>query len=311
MRAPKLLVAATVLLAACAAESSPPRAERAADGAEKGYPVTIQAANGPVAVPERPQQIVSLSPTATEMLFAIGAGPQVVAVDDQSNHPPAAPRTELSGYEPNVEALAAYDPDLVVVSNDPGGLLRSLAKLDIPGLLQPAAQGLDDTYAQIEQLGAATGHVARAAEVVARTRAEIDEIVASAPTFEDPPSYYHELDQNYFTVTSDTFIGHVYGLFDLDNIADDAQGASSGYPQLSAEHIIEADPDLVFLADTKCCRVTARRVARRPGWDRIRAVREGRVYELDDDIASRWGPRLVTFARTVARAVAELERARA
>jgi iron complex transport system substrate-binding protein len=311
MRAPKLLVAATVLLAACAAEPSPPRGERAADGAANGYPVTIRAANGPVAIPERPQKIVSLSPTATEMLFAIGAGPQVVAVDDQSNHPPAAPRTELSGYEPNVEALAAYDPDLVVVSNDPGGLLRSLAKLDIPGLLQPAAQDLDDTYAQIEQLGAATGHLARAAEVVARTRAEIDEIVASAPTFADPPSYYHELDQNYFSVTSDTFIGHVYGLFDLDNIADDAQGASSGYPQLSAEHIIEANPDLVFLADTKCCHVTAGRVARRPGWDRIRAVREGRVYELDDDIASRWGPRLVTLARTVGRAVAELERARA
>jgi iron complex transport system substrate-binding protein len=112
-------------------------------------------------------------------------------------------------------------------------------------------------------------------------------------------------------VTSDTFIGRIYGIFGLRNIADGAKGAGSGYPQLSAEHIIESDPDLIFLADTKCCGMTSAKVAARPGWGGLSAVTAGHVYELDDDVASRWGPRIVELVRTVARAVEQLEGARA
>ena len=81
---------------------------------------------------KRPSRIVSLSPTATETLFAIGAGAQVVAVDDQSDYPKQAPHTTLSGYTPNVEAIAAYKPDLVVASSDPNDLVAALEKLGIP-----------------------------------------------------------------------------------------------------------------------------------------------------------------------------------
>jgi iron complex transport system substrate-binding protein len=309
-----LLVALSLALSACAAErpSAGPPAPSPPDRAG-GWPVSIAAANGRVTIPERPGRIVSLSPTATEMLFAIGAGGQVTAVDDNSDYPRRAPTTSLSGYEPNVEAVAARDPDLVVLSNDPGGMLRSLKALDIPALLQPAAQTFDDSYAQIEQLGAATGHIAEAAELVATMRARIDATVAAAPTVWDgkPPTYYHELDQNFFTVTSETFIGHVYSRFGLRNIADRAGGAGSGYPQLSPEYIIGANPDLVFLADTRCCDVTAEVVAARPGWDQLSAVQRGHVYAIDDDVASRWGPRIVRLVRVVARAVRKLESDRA
>jgi iron complex transport system substrate-binding protein len=257
--------------------------------------------------PEGPRRIVSLSPTATEMLFAIDVGDRVVAVDDNSNYPPAAPRTDLSGFQPNVEAVASYRPDLVVYSSDPGDLGKSLEALGIPTLLLPAAADLDDTYRQIEELGRATGHAGEARDLAASMKAEIVKIVAARPRLEAAPTYSHELDGNFVSATSKTFIGQVYGLLGLENIADGADRDGSGYPQLSAEYIIEADPDLIFLADTKCCGQSEQTVAARPGWNQIAAVRDGRVIPLDDDVASRWGPRIVEFLREAGKAVRELE----
>ncbi len=274
---------------------------------DDAFPVTVAAANGEVTVPARPTAVVSLSPTATEMLFAIGAGDQVVAVDDQSNYPAEAPTTDLSGFTPNVEAIAAFEPDLVVISFDPGDLVSALEALGIPVLLQPAAVSLDDVYAQIEQLGAATGNLAEAASLVAQIRTEIDEIVASVPDRAEPLTYYHELDPTFYSATSATFIGQVYSLLGLDNIADPADADGFGYPQLSAEYILDQDPDLIFLADTKCCGQSPETVAERPGWSELTAVKTGAVIPLDDDIASRWGPRVVEFLRTVAEAVSSLE----
>jgi iron complex transport system substrate-binding protein len=303
-----LLVLALVATTACGSGSddSEPKAG-ASPTTQDQFPVTIEAANGPVTIPEQPTAIVSLSPTATEMLFAIDAGAQVIAADDNSDYPTNAPTTDLSGFEPNVEAVASYEPDLVVLSNDPAEVTKALGKLDIPVLLQPAAATLDDTYAQVEQLGTATGHVDDAAAAVASMETEIAAIVAKAPSFVRAPTYYHELDDVYFTVTSDTFIGQIYSLLGLENIADAAKGAGSGYPQLSAEYIVESNPDIIFLADTKCCDQSLDSVGKRPGWDQITAVKTGAVVELDDDIASRWGPRVVDYLRTVAEALGGLE----
>jgi iron complex transport system substrate-binding protein len=281
---------------------TPPANEGAA------FPVTVDAANGEVTIEAEPERIVSLSPTTTEMLFAIGAGDQVEAVDSFSTYPPEAPVTDLSAFEPNAEAVAAYEPDLVVLSDDINDIIASLEALAIPVLQAPAAATLDDTYTQLEQLGAATGHTGDAAELVADMQSDIDDLVATVPDFDEPPTYYHELDQTLFSVTSGTFIGQLYDLAGLDNIADAApEGEAPGYPQLSDEFIVSADPDLIFLADTKCCGQNPETVAQRPGWDQLTAVSTDGVVELDDDIASRWGPRVVDFLEIVTAQVAELE----
>jgi iron complex transport system substrate-binding protein len=253
-----------------------------------------------------PKRIVSLSPTATEMLFAIGAGSQVAAVDSNSNYPRQAPKTNLSAYQPNLEAIAGYKPDLVVYSDDPGELAAGLSKLGIPALAEPAAKSLDDTYAQIGQLGRATGHVAEAAKLTATMKAEIAKTVAAGRP-ERHLTYYHELDKNLYTATSKTFIGQLYGLLGMENVADPADKDKSGYPQLSAEYVVKADPDLIFLADTKCCGQTAKTVAARDGWDQLTAVKAGGVVQLDDDVASRWGPRVVDFLKVIAAKVQTLE----
>src|SRR5690606_5668704 len=248
------------------------------------------------------ERIVSLSPTATETLFAIGAGPQVVAVDDQSNHPPEAPKTSLSGYKPNAEAIAEYRPDLVVVSNDNDGIVGELTKLQVPVLVEPSAVQLEDVYDQITDLGTATGHIDEAAKVAQEVRSRIEKAAASVPR-DAELTYYHELDTTPYSVTSETFIGRIYGLFGLTNIADKAPDAAGGYPKLSAEFIAEADPDLIFLADTKCCGQSRETLAKRPGWSGLSAVKNDRVVQLDDDIASRWGPRVADLAETVGEAV--------
>ena len=299
------VLAALLVAAACGSDDPDDPTEGARTDTEvsddpateaPAFPVTITAANGDVEIAEEPTAIVSLAPTATEMLFAIGAGDQVEAVDDNSNFPADVPTTDLSGFEPNIEAIAGYEPDLVVVSNDPGALVAGLTGLGIPVLLLPAAVEVDDTYTQIEQLGAATGHVGEAAELVGQMQSDIEEIVADVPDTPEPLTYYHELDNTFFSVTSDTFVGRLYSLAGLENIADEADDGS-GYPQLSAEYVIQSDPDLVFLADTKCCGQNAETLAQRPGWDQLTALQSGGVVELDDDIASRWGPRIVDLLR--------------
>ncbi len=256
-------------------------------------------------IPTAPERVVSLSPTHTEIMFAIGAGDLLVAVDDFSYYPAEALElpNELSGFEPNIEAIAAFEPDLVLIGGDFTGLGDQLAELGIASWDGPAAVTISDTYAQIEQLGAATGQVAEAAELVSSMQARIDEIVAATPNSEVPFSYYHELDPTYFSADSSTFIGEVYSLLGLVNIADADESESFGFPQLNAEVIIDSNPDLIFLADTKCCAETAETVAARPGWDAIAAVQNGNVIEMDDDIASRWGPRIVDYLEAVAAAV--------
>lgn len=255
-----------------------------------------------------PERIVSLSATGTEMLFAIGAGDQVIAVDSTSNFPPEAEAvlTDLSAFEPNVEAIAGYEPDLVLTAGDPN-LTTQLESLDIEVWEGPAASTFDDTYAQIEQLGAITGHIAEAAELVAKIQTDLAAIVESVPTSEAPLTYYHELDDTLFSVTSSTFIGEVYALFGLQNIADQVEDDAGGYPQLNAEFVIEQNPDLIFLADTKCCGQNLETVATRDGWAEMQAVANGNVVELDDDIASRWGPRVVDYARAVAAALEQAQ----
>lgn len=289
------------LLAACGSSTDTETAPAAT--ASAAFPVTITNNGTEVTIAEQPDAIISLSPTATEMLFAIGAGDQVIAVDDQSTFPAEAPISDLSGFTPNIEAIVAKQPDLVVVSNDIDNVIAALQAASIPVLLEGAAATLDDTYAQITELGLATGQVQGAEELVASMKSEIETALASLTKPANPVTYYHELDPTFFSVTSSTFIGQLYALAGLENIADAAPDAESGYPQLSAEYIVDANPSLIFLADTKCCSVNAAELAGRPGFDALDAVKNGSVVELDDDIASRWGPRTTDLFAAIVEAV--------
>jgi iron complex transport system substrate-binding protein len=312
-RLPVLAAAAalTVSAAACgstqASNTSATSGSSPAASAGQAFPVSIAAANGTVKLASRPAAIVSLSPTTTEMLYAIGAGSQVKAVDSLSDYPAQAPRTKLSAYQPNVEAIVAQKPDLVVESGDTGQLTKRLRAFSIPVLELPAPATLAGEYSEFGQLGRATGHPAQAQQAVTRLRAQLRQIVAAAPQHAKPLTYYYELDQTYYSVTSSTFVGQLLALLGMKSIADQAAGAakSGGYPQLSPEYIIKANPDYIILADTLCCHQDAATVAKRAGWSGLAAVKAGHIIGLSDDIASRWGPRVSDLLRTVETAMAK------
>ncbi|HUY06178.1 MAG TPA: ABC transporter substrate-binding protein [Acidimicrobiales bacterium] len=283
-----------------------PSAASATSRGSGSFPVTLKYPGGTVTITHRPTRIISLSPSATEDLFAIGAGRQVVAVDNDSNYPKNAPHSALSGYQPNVEAVARYQPDLVVVVGDEGGLIAALAKIHIPVIVEPAANTISNAYTEIASIGRATGNRAKAQAVIATMRAQLASIVAGAPAAARHRSYYAELDQTYYSVTSSTFLGSVFSLFGLKNIADRASGAASGYPQLSSEYIVAANPNLIFLADTICCGQSPKTVKARAGWSTMTAVKKGDIVALNDDIASRWGPRIVLLAQDIRNALVRI-----
>ena len=306
-----LLICAATLFAACGdSESSSETtiSETETTIAEATYPVTA----GGITLEAQPMRIVSLSPTHTEMLYAIGAGEQVVAVDEYSNFPAEAVAlgTKLSGYEPNVESIAGYEPDLVVISYDPGNLVEQLNALDIPVYIGNGASSLEQAYEQIEQLGALTGHLDVAVQLTSQMQGDIDAAVsassASVTATDESITYFYELDNTYYTVTSNTFVGQIFELFGLENIADGVEEGND-YPQLSSEVIVSSNPTMIFLADTKCCAQTPETVAVRDGWQKMDAVVNKNIVQLDDDVASRWGPRVVELVKSISDALALVE----
>jgi iron complex transport system substrate-binding protein len=268
---------------------------------DPAFPVTIDTDLGPVTIETRPDRIVSLSATATEMLFAVGAGPQLVATDLTSNYPPAALDTpKLDSFNFNVEEVAALDPDLVILAFDFQGESEALAALDIRSVLHGPATDLAAAFAQLADVGRATGHGPAAEELATRLAQDVAAIQAAAAPV-GGVSFYHEVDETLYSATSASFIGDLYRRLGLVNIAD-AAALDSPFPQLSAEFIVDQNPDFIFLADGNFG-VTVESVAARPGWDTLTAVSEGNLVVLDGDLAGRWGPRTVELMGAILAAV--------
>ena len=272
-----------------------------ADAASTKYPLTVKFGGYVTTIPKKPTKIVSLSPSATEIFYAVGAGSQILAVDSLSNFPANAPVSQISAFEPNVEAILAKKPDLVLLSVDSikaPQIRDALMKFDIPVLMEKAPATLKDVYAENTLLARVTDRQAGAVKLNASMARSIKNILAKVKK-SAKIRIYHELDDTYYSVTSKTFIGRVYRDFGAINIADAASGAdSSGYPQLSAEYLVKSDPQVIFLADSQYG-VTADSVSKRAGWSQISAVKNNKIVELPADIPSRWGPRLVNFYRLI------------
>ncbi|CAB5033879.1 unannotated protein [freshwater metagenome] len=279
-----------------------------AHAASTQYPLTITSGGFKTKITKEPKRIISLSPSGTEIFFSIGADKQVLLVDSLSNYPKRAPISDISAFEPNVEAIFGKKPDLVLLSVDAmksAEVRKALTKLKVPVLMEKAPVTLADVYAEIKVLGTVTNKQSQAAALSSKMAKDIKSILASAKKSKSV-RIFHELDENYYSVTSDTFIGRVYKDFGVINVADAAAGADSyGYPQLSSEYLLTSNPQAIFLSDAQDG-VTAAAVAQRAGWSQISAVKNRKVFVLSADIPSRWGPRLVNFYREIAKALAKI-----
>jgi iron complex transport system substrate-binding protein len=285
LRAPAIAIAAIVFASVLA---SP------AQAAATKYPLTVKFGGYTTKIAKKPTKIISLSPSATEILYAIGAGSQILAVDNLSNYPANAPTSEISAFEPNVEAILAKKPDLVLLSIDSTKapqIRNALVKLGIPVLMEKAPATLQDVYAENTLLARVTDRQAGAVKLNASMAKSIKDVLAKAKK-SSKIRIFHELDDTYYSATS--------------NIADAAAGAdNSGYPQLSAEYLLKSDPQVIFLADAQYG-VTADSVSKRAGWSQISAVKNKKIVELPADIPSRWGPRLVDFYKLIGASLAKV-----
>lgn len=260
--------------------------------ATAAFPVTIKDDKGvEVTITSPPERIVALAPSFVEVLFALGSGGAIVAADENTDYPAeAASIPKISGFQPSVEAIASYEPDLVLVCcSDPGGVIDALKALEINVMFLAGPETIEGALAQIETLGQASGHATESEHLVAQMRQKIDAIKGALPVGADGPRIYHELDNTYYSAGPGSFIHDLYATLGAKNIAE---ATGQPFPQLSAEAIISADPEVIILAD-EFAGESPDTVAARPGWSQISAVKNGRVFTIDPNIVSRPGPRLV------------------
>ncbi len=262
--------------------------------------------------------IVSLSPSATETLFAIGAGPTVVAVDKDASLPKGTlPSLRIDAFNPSAEAIASIcpvtathltsKPSFVVVSYDANKIVEKLHALGVVAIEQDAPPTLAVAYHEIAKLGWMTSHRHKAKSVIGRIKSKVATDIARAKDARASHkglTTYYELDNTLYSLTSHTFVGALMKSLGVKNVADKVDVATDGgYPQLSREYLIAANPKLVFLADTICCAQSATTFASRPGFATLSAVVHKHVVGLNDDVASRWGPRIADLMDALSKGV--------
>ena len=240
-----------------------------------------------------PKRIISLSPSITEILFEIGSGNQVIAVDNLSNYPNEAPISDISAYDPNVEAISLLNPDLVILSYNIKNLKTALKKIGIETIYLPAPLNFEDILDQIDYLGLQTGNEDKAKKLISKMKNRMKTLQKLREN-ETAIKIYHEIDPNYYSPSKFSFIGDIYQKLNYKNVANKADISNLGYPKLSPELIISENPDLIVLPgkDNKY----VEKVKLRPGWSYIEAVKKNNFLLTNNDIASRWGPRILNFA---------------
>ncbi len=288
-----------VIASACGGGEEKPGLATTTSSPSAAFPVTVTGSDSKqLTLNGAPQRIVALAPSFVEVLYAVGAGDSIVAVDQNTDYPAqAAAKPKISGFQPSVEGIAAQTPDLVIITYDPGGLRESLERLSIKVLNLNAPESIKGALDQIELLGRVAGRRDEAAKLIGDMRASIDAITAKLAGVQQGPTIFHEIDSTYYTAGPGSFVDDLYATLKARNIA---AGTGQAYPQISAEAIIQGNPQVIVLADEDAGE-SPQTVAARPGWSQIAAVQDHRVYTIDPDIVSRPGPRLVDALQALAK----------
>jgi iron complex transport system substrate-binding protein len=290
------LILALGLLTACAAPAAAPTATPTQEPTPQPV-VLADGLNRTVTLPAPAQRVVSLAPSNTEILFAIGAGAQVVGRDDFSNFPEEALKLptvggSFSGY--NEEAIVNLAPDLVLAAeiNSPEQV-KALEDLGLTVYLLPNPLNLVEMYSNLMLVGRLTGQESNAEALVKVLKGRVEAVEQKAAAVTERPMVFYELDSTDpsapYTAGPGTFIDALIGLAGGQNIA---AAMDAPWGQLSIEEIVVQDPAIILLGDA-AYGVTVESVGERTGWGELSAVKNGKIYPFNDDLVSRPGPRLV------------------
>ena len=268
------------------------------------FPVTVTDDEGTaVTIPSKPQKIVALTPATTETLFAIGAGERVVAkVEDVANFPSEAADVPIVATfrGVDVEQIVSLEADLVVSGGagfTQGDAVEQLRNAGIPVLVVYPTT-VDGAIAGVRLIGRAVGEDEAAAELADSMRERVDALTAIASNAAEKPRLFYEIDifGGIFTPPANSIYGEMFKLAGAEPISGNANYS------ISLEDLLAADPEVILLGDA-ASGVTAEAVAARPGWGGMTAIKENRIYPVDDIVVTRPGPRLVDGLEALIRAI--------
>jgi len=294
------LIALTIIVLGLTACASPPTA--APTTAPAVFITVTDDAGRQVTLKGLPTRIVSLAPSNTEVLYALGLGDRVVGVTEYCDYPPEAKQKPKIGGFANIdlEKVIGLDPDLVLATNiHAGAVVSELQKRGVT-VVVVEPKNVDDVLAKIAFVGKLTGKSDNATRLTAQLKNRIDAVTAKVTAAKTKPRVFYEIDKSLYTVGPGSFIDDMITKAGGLNIAADAKGA---YTQLSPEAIIAKDPQVILLGDINFGE-SPESVKARPGWANISAVKNGRVIPIaDENIVSRPGPRIVEGLELIARAL--------
>jgi iron complex transport system substrate-binding protein len=299
-----VLIASFVLLAACSSNQT----QGENQNQETKTAITlIDGLDREVTLDGPAQRVAGLAPSIVEILFAVGAGDQVVGREEFTNYPEEAleiPSMGGSFGELNTEAILAVEPDLVIVADlTSAEQVQALEELGLTVFVVANPTDLEDMYNSLRIVATLTGHEAEAEELIESLQVRVQAVVDVISNAADAPLVFYELDSTDpnapWTSGPGTFIDTLITMAGGKNLGADFEGA---WVQVSAEELIAQNPEIIVLGDS-IWGVTPEDVAARPGWDGILAVQNDQVFPFNDDLASRPGPRLVDGLEALAKLI--------
>ncbi|NRD79313.1 ABC transporter substrate-binding protein [Bacillus sp. BRMEA1] len=271
------------------------------------FPVTItDALNNKVVINKKPERIVSLMPSNTEIAFALGLDKEVVGVSDYDNYPTdAAKKEKIGGENFNVEKIIALKPNLVLAhassAQTSAAALTQLKNAGIQVIVVNNAQNFDQVYNSINMIGKATGETKKAAEIVKGMKDKLAEIKAKAKTIKEKKKVYIEVSPapDIYTTGKDTFMNEMLDTINAENIESD----QTGWIKVDQESIIKRNPDVIITTYGYYVKNPAQQVLSRKGWENVNAVKNKQVIDVNSDQVNRPGPRIVEGVEDLAKAI--------
>lgn len=298
------------LLAAChQADTLQDDAQNEGKQAEKAFPVTVTDALGnEITIDKKPERIVSLIPSNTETLFALGLNDEIVGVSNYDNYPEEALEKEKVGdMEPNIEKIISLKPDVVFAhessSHNAEEGLNQLRDAGIKVVVVNDASSFEEVYQAIDLLATATGTKEKGEEIIETMKAKMKEIEEKAKEIqpEDQVDVWVEVEPapNLYTTGKNTFMHEMLSIIRANNIAGDQEG----WVQFTEEEVVKKNPDVIVITYADYVKNAKEQVLSREAWKDVPAVKNNRVYDVHPDLVSRPGPRLVEGIEELAKAI--------
>lgn len=272
---------------------------------EEAFPVTLTDAVGnDITLEKAPETIVSMIPSNTEILFALGLNEEIIGVNDWDDYPEEALKKEkIGGMEFNVEKIISMNPEIVFAhesmlgTSDEG--LQQLRDAGLNVFVVKNAADFEQTYKTIETIGQATGKTEEAEAIVDEMKAKVEEVITKTQAVENKKRVFVETSDapEIYAPGKNTFMQEMLDMIGAENIV-----TGEGWVMISPEEIVNQDPDVIIVMYSYVPDIVES-VKKRDGFSNVTAVKEDAVVQVDENLTSRTGPRLAHGLEEVARAI--------